>query len=95
MRVVILYSVEYGKETCALAFPYGNILNRTYHRLDGPAIEYTNARFYYIDGIRIMTRTQFESIVSEALNQPLALRLTDPRWWVRKYSDGFGNCSID
>ena len=58
-------------------------VNGKLHRVDGPAIENTNgSRWWYLDGVRYSEKP-FNQLIREAKALPLALRLTDPREWVR------------
>ena len=53
------------------------------HRVEGPAIENTNgSRWWYLDGVRYSEKP-LNQLIREAKALPLALRLTDPREWVR------------
>jgi len=54
------------------------------HRVDGPAVEYTDGdKSWYIDDERY-TEKRFNELIAEVKGLPLALRLIDPREWVRK-----------
>ena len=54
------------------------------HREDGPALEYNDGlKYWYIDGKRF-TEEDFNITIEEIRQLPLALRLIDPREWVRK-----------
>ena len=54
------------------------------HRVDGPAAEYSDGgEDWYVEGNRY-TKTEFDKLMEEVKELPLALRLTDPREWVRK-----------
>ena len=54
------------------------------HRIDGPAIEYANGvRVWYVDNQRY-SKKGFNKLIKEIKELPLALRLIDPREWVRK-----------
>jgi hypothetical protein len=55
------------------------------HRVDGPAVEYTDGdKSWYIDDERY-TKKDFNKLIKEVKQLPLALRLIDPREWVRNY----------
>ena len=54
------------------------------HRIDGPAEEYANGgKVWWIDGKNYSER-EFNLLLKEIRKLPLALRLIDPREWVRK-----------
>ena len=54
------------------------------HRLDGPAVEYSNSyKRWYVDD-KHYSEEDFNKLIEEAKELPLALRLIDPREWVRK-----------
>jgi len=55
------------------------------HRTDGPAVEWTDGEnHWYIDGW-YCTEEEFKQLIREIGQLPLALRLIDPREWVRNY----------
>jgi len=55
------------------------------HRIDGPAIEYVNGyKRWCVDGEEYYSEEEFNELMEEAKQLPLALRLIDPREWVRK-----------
>ena len=55
------------------------------HRIDGPAIEYVNGyKRWCVDGEEYHSE-EFNELMEEAKQLPLALRLIDPREWVRNY----------
>ena len=57
--------------------------SRKRHRIDGPAIEYANGdKYYYIDG-KQHSEQEHRQIVEEVRALSKALRLIDPRAWVR------------
>jgi hypothetical protein len=60
-------------------------LNNKLHRVDGPAVEhgFTEYKEWWIDNKRYSEK-EFIQIIEEVKSLPLALRLTDPRWWVRE-----------
>jgi len=58
-------------------------LSRVLHRIDGPAIDFDALQFWYIDGEHY-DEEDFNKLIEEAKQLPLALRLIDPREWVRK-----------
>ena len=54
------------------------------HRVDGPAIEYSSGdHYWYVDGLEY-SEEDFNQLIKEAKALPLALRLIDPREWVRR-----------
>ena len=54
------------------------------HRIDGPAEEYADGdKHYYLDG-EGYTEQEYTEIVEETKALPKALRLIDPRAWVRE-----------
>ena len=54
------------------------------HRTDGPAVEWPNSsRAWYVDD-QHYTEEDFNRLIEEVKELPLALRLIDPREWVRK-----------
>ena len=54
------------------------------HRIDGPAVEYADGdKHYYIDG-KQHSEQEHRQIVEEARALSKALRLIDPRAWVRE-----------
>ena len=54
------------------------------HRLDGPAAMYSNgARCWYVDD-QVYCEKKFNKLMKAIRQLPLALRLIDPREWVRK-----------
>lgn len=62
-----------------------DILFLTFHRIDGPAIEWNNGEcYYYLDGTRCKTKEEYIEILNEVYNMSLAEKLTDPRRWVRE-----------
>ena len=55
------------------------------HRIDGPAIEYgSGTKAWYIDD-KYYSEEDFNKFIAEVKQLPLALRLIDPREWVRNY----------
>ena len=55
------------------------------HRIDGPAREYVNGyKRWCVDGEEY-SEEEFNELMEEAKQLPLALRLIDPREWVRNY----------
>lgn len=60
------------------------LIHGNLHRVDGPAIEHSNGdKEWYIDGDGY-SEEQFNKLIKEIKDLPLALRLLDPREWVRK-----------
>ena len=53
------------------------------HRVDGPAVESDGDKFWWVDDIQYSEK-QFEALIEEIRSLPKALRLIDPREWVRK-----------
>ena len=55
------------------------------HRIDGPAVEYSNGLelHWYIDD-QYYSEGDFYRAIREVKQLPLALKLIDPREWVRK-----------
>jgi len=54
------------------------------HRVDGPAVEYFDgSKSWFINSVAY-GKGQFNELVEEVKELPLALRLIDPREWVRK-----------
>ena len=58
-------------------------LNGKPHRIDGPAVEFLHHQDWFIDG-QGYCKEDFDKLIREAKQLPLALRLIDPREWVRK-----------
>jgi uncharacterized Fe-S cluster-containing protein len=57
------------------------------HRVDGPAVEYTDGnKVWYVDGI-FYWEQEFDKIMKEVNEMSLAMKLTDPRWWVREMGE--------
>jgi len=57
----------------------------TYHRVDGPAIEWSdNFIFHYING-ESLTEGEYIKLIQEIKDMPEVLRLIDPRKWVREF----------
>ena len=54
------------------------------HRTDGPAVETTDGSKYWFINSVAYGKGQFNELVEEVKELPLALRLIDPREWVRK-----------
>ena len=55
------------------------------HRIDGPAMEYgSGTKAWYIDD-KYYSEEDFNKFIAEVKQLPLALRLIDPREWVRNY----------
>jgi hypothetical protein len=58
-------------------------VNDRRHRIDGPACEWAiGNREWWVDG-EFYTEEEFNKLINEAKQLPLALRLIDPREWVR------------
>ena len=57
----------------------------TLHRTDGPAAEYASGvKDYYIDG-HYLDYLLYCKVIQEVKDMDPAMRLTDPRWWVREW----------
>jgi len=57
------------------------------HRLDGPAVEFADGtKWWYVDSEEY-TEKQFDKIMKEVNEMSLAMKLTDPRWWVRELGE--------
>ena len=58
------------------------------HRTDGPAVEYADGvaigskKSWWVEDERY-TKEAFDELIAEVKQLPLAMRLTDPREWVR------------
>jgi hypothetical protein len=62
-------------------------VNNRLHRTDGPAVEYADGgREWWIDGV-IYNKRDFKKMIKETNKMSLAMRLTDPRWWVRELGE--------
>ena len=62
-------------------------VNGKLHRNDGPAVEYADGgKRWYVDG-KGYTEEEFNKLMKAIRKLPLALRLIDPREWVRKTVD--------
>jgi hypothetical protein len=84
-KYITVYTKEHGKleftEDEWNKFDVGPI---TYHRIDGPAVEYADGdKGWWIDDKKYW-KEDFLQITEEVKSLPLELRLTDPRWWVRE-----------
>ena len=56
------------------------------HRIDGPAMDRADgAKHWCIDG-KSYLEEEFDQLIKEIKDLPPAVRLTDPREWVRKVS---------
>jgi hypothetical protein len=56
------------------------------HRVDGPAIEWSNgSKSWWVDDELYSTEKDFNKLMKAIRQLPLALRLIDPREWVRNY----------
>ena len=55
------------------------------HRTDGPACEWADGdKEWCVDG-KYYSKKDFNKLIKEVKQLPLALRLIDPREWVRNY----------
>jgi hypothetical protein len=58
-----------------------------HHRVDGPAIEWTSGEMqWWIDNY-FYTKQDFNKLIKEVNEMSLAMKLTDPRWWVRELGE--------
>ena len=55
------------------------------HRVDGPAVEWVDGRGSWYVEYKYYTEENFNKLIEEVKELPLALRLIDPREWVRNY----------
>ena len=59
-------------------------ISKQLHRENGPAAEYgSGTKLWYVDG-KHYSEEDFNKLIEEAKELPLALRLIDPREWVRR-----------
>jgi hypothetical protein len=57
------------------------------HRVDGPAIKFASGhKEWWLDDA-FYTKKAFRKLVRDIKQLPLALKLTDPREWVRNYEN--------
>jgi hypothetical protein len=57
------------------------------HRIDGPAIEWANGhKEWWIDG-KQYSEQGFSKLIKQVNEMSLAMKLTDPRWWVRELGE--------
>jgi hypothetical protein len=57
------------------------------HRIGGPAIEWADGgRSWYIGGEE-HTEQDFNETIKQVNEMSLAMKLTDPRWWVRELGE--------
>jgi hypothetical protein len=57
------------------------------HRTGGPAIEWANgSKWWYIGGEEY-TEQDFNIIIEEVNKMSTAMKLIDPRWWVRELGE--------
>lgn len=78
-----------SKRGPALEFSDGGgiwLVHGKYHRIDGPAVEFSSASSWYIDDFRY-EEDDFNRLISEVKAMPLVLRLVDDRWWVREFEE--------
>jgi hypothetical protein len=70
----------YEGGTSSSEYDWGGVL----HRIDGPAIETsTGHREWWISG-EYYTEQEFNELIREINEMSVAMKLTDPRDWVRK-----------
>ena len=63
------------------------IVDNKLHRIDGPAIVYANGdKQWFVDNNHYL-QEGFNKLIKEVKELPLALRLIDPREWVREYKE--------
>ena len=63
-------------------------LDNKLHRVGGLAVEYGEGiKYWYIGGRKIVTEYDYNRLVQEVKDMPLALRLVDPRKWVREFKE--------
>jgi hypothetical protein len=75
-------STKYYYKDGTTSSEYDN--SKVIHRIDGPAIEYSNGyEEWYVDG-GYYREEEFNKLIEEIRQLPLAMRLIDPREWVRK-----------
>jgi len=55
------------------------------HRVDGPAVEWVDGRGSWYVEYKRYNEKEFNKLIEEVKELPLALRLIDPREWVRNY----------
>lgn len=53
------------------------------HRIGGPAVTIGKSEHYYIEDVPY-SKEEYNKLLRVIEQMPLALRLTDPRWWVRE-----------
>jgi hypothetical protein len=57
------------------------------HRIDGPAAELASGtKMWYIDGMNY-SEQDFNETIEQVNEMNLAMKLTDPRWWVRELGE--------
>jgi hypothetical protein len=62
-------------------------INGSLHRTDGPAVEWGNGtKYWFVDGIYIIEE-EFHELINSLKEINIALKLTDPRWWVRELGE--------
>ena len=85
---VILYTKENGREELSVErWAEFKTLAATFHRTDGPALEYIDGdKAWWIDDVRFSVRG-YSELIQEVKDMPLVLRLVDPRWWVREFKE--------
>lgn len=98
---IIYHSLEYGREEfkversyiCIgeeqLKYTIVDFIQRTFHNTDGPAVFYSNDAegYYYLDGVLYSSEEAWRVNLDKIKNMPLAMRLTDPREWIREFKD--------
>jgi hypothetical protein len=57
------------------------------HRVDGPAMEHASGhKSWCIDGT-FLTSREFNELIKQINKMNVAMKLTDPRWWVRELGE--------
>jgi len=81
---VTVYTKEYGKQELS---NYEAIYSRisTFHREDGPALEWSDGTDeWFLDG-KSYFKDSYCKMIQEVKDMDIAMRLTDPRKWVREF----------
>jgi hypothetical protein len=55
-----------------------------FHRVDGPAVIWKDQVKWFLGGVEYASERHLKEILEEVQAMPQALRLTDPRQWVRE-----------
>ena len=59
-------------------------VNGKLHRVDGPAVIFSSREFGWFIDDKNYSEEEFNQLIKETRDLPLALRLIDPREWVRR-----------